>query len=444
MYFKKAVSSFVLLISLSGFTQDLDCELSLTPIEKHKDVILGSKNLTSWRSKINSDLERVLKKGQENIPEENRIMRKIDGGIDGQDVEFISGLPRNYKVIEAGDNVFRHYSPNNKAAIAQESVLRAGARPFILPVAAHLRKEYTDLTGVFVTRPNDDPARLWLGYTEKTPHVDFRLPSGTKLLDFGDGNLLIIGPPKLAAWINEMHKRYLEKKEYNSMYEFEIRQFESRGGEIRYPLVVPFFLIGEDKNEQAKKLTEVVTQNISALEENFSLSEEYSRWYFQRRIEPTLSKPSFETVEEPAVLYRGMYLSLEQIKKILLEGMKTSEVQWTTGDKNKEDKGISFSSSITEAASYIFHNAHKKFTDGKGVGVIFRVRKSKDYELLNDNKLNRTNTIFKKYQDVLPEEIDEIYLWGEYGPEKLTDAVIKSKQGKLNPQKNWVSGDFNR
>lgn len=426
------------------YSLGIDCDLATNPKENHREIILSRDHFANWSNDLDLLFNNLLEKNKIPVEEEKRILGRKDGGINGQDVEFISGLPKKFKFFEAGDTIFRRYSPNNKEISIKEGVIRSGARPFILPVAAHLRKEYSDLTGVFFTRPSDDPARLWLGYTKETPHIDFRLPPKTKILDFDDGNLLILGPPSIAAWIAKIYQQHSEGQKVSEMYDLAIKQFDSRGMGIRHPLVVPIFIAGDDKLKQIDNLSKNISQYETNLEKNFSLSEEYARWYFQRRIEPTLSKPNYQSINIPSVLYRGMFISLKQLKKILKEGMKTEDVEWTTGDKDNANAGISFSSNMTEASSYIFHNAHKKFNDGLGVGVIFRVRKGNDYELLDNEALNRTKTIYKKYNDISPDEIDEIYLWGEYGPQKISDAIQKIKVGKLNPQSSWAYDKMTR
>ena len=179
-----------------------------------------------------------------------------------------------------------------------------------------------------------------------------------------------------------------------------------------------------------------VTHELSVdLAKGYSLPSNYTTGYYARRIEPYLAKPTYAEVVHPQTLYRGMFLTPQELEKILTEGMKLDRVKWTAADG-----GISFSSNINEAATYIFQSAD---TRPSGIGVVFEVKTSPSMELVNDPILNSTRTIFKKHADVTKEEILNVYIWGQWGLENLKDIAEKMKNGKILPHETW-SGIFDQ
>jgi hypothetical protein len=167
------------------------------------------------------------------------------------------------------------------------------------------------------------------------------------------------------------------------------------------------------------------------LTNSYHLPPNYTSGYFARRIEPYLSKPHYTEIAQTEKLYRGMYLSLDQLETILKEGMQTEKVRWTAAGG-----GISFSSSATEASSYIFHAASNKKV---GFGVVFQVKMTKKMELADDPVLNSTRTIFKSQVDIPREEIQKVFIWGEYGLESLEEILGKLQKGKLKPHDSWTN-----
>jgi hypothetical protein len=188
-------------------------------------------------SKINREVDRL-----QAMIGKTKVRRKVQGGMHAADVEYIDGVPKNTKVIVVNSKmIFRHYSPDYAQAIVESKKLIAGPRPFILP-ESHLKQQFDDLTGVFMTRPEDDPHRLWLGYTRQTPHVDFKLPLGLKVLDLGDGNFLVPGAPKLMDWIVKEYERYRESGKIPSGMEDSFLLIDRRGG-AHPPLEIPIEIV---------------------------------------------------------------------------------------------------------------------------------------------------------------------------------------------------------
>ena len=170
------------------------------------------------------------------------------------------------------------------------------------------------------------------------------------------------------------------------------------------------------------------------LMKGYYLPPDYLADYYARRIEPRLDRPDYQSVLNPQVLYRGMYITPDQLEFILESGMALNQVKWTAAGG-----GISFSSNANEAASYIFQSGSDRKA---GVGVVFKVRMSSAMQLVNDPVLNRTRTIYKKQSNVLPGEILDIYIWGQYGLESFDEIIRKKSQNKIVPYSSWT-GVFN-
>jgi hypothetical protein len=167
----------------------------------------------------------------------------------------------------------------------------------------------------------------------------------------------------------------------------------------------------------------------------YFLPSDYLSAYFARRIEPKLDRPDYPSVANPQVLYRGMYITPDQLEFILEYGMALNQVKWTAAGG-----GISFSSNPNEAASYIFQSGNDRIN---GVGVVFKVRMSPAMQAVNDPVLNRTRTIYKKQSNVMPNEIVDVYLWGQYGLESLDEIQQKIAQNRITPHSAWT-GQFSQ
>jgi hypothetical protein len=124
-----------------------------------------------------------------------------------------------------------------------------------------------------------------------------------------------------------------------------------------------------------------------------------------------------------------MYLTPSAWVSVMKNGMKLSEVTWVAGGG-----GISFSSSIREASSYLFQSG-----SGEGLGVVFEVDAAPDFERLTNPTLNPTNTIYKLQKDLEPGRIRRVYLWGRWGLESLEEVIEKSTAGPFPAHKEWTS-----
>jgi len=83
---------------------------------------------------------------------------------------------------------------------------------------------------------------------------------------------------------------------------------------------------------------------------------------------------------------------------------------------------------------YIFQAGYKEH----GIGVVFKVRKTGEMQLLADATYNPTNTIFKSALDVPREDITGVYIMGRYGLEDITHIFQKAGSGMLKPHKEWT------
>ncbi|WP_424244696.1 hypothetical protein Dip510_001961 [Elusimicrobium posterum] len=174
---------------------------------------------------------------------------------------------------------------------------------------------------------------------------------------------------------------------------------------------------------------QIIEEYAPSINQYFTLKQGYVEWYYDNRILRYLSNPNYGESSETE-LYRGMMLTLDEIKYIMQHGLELKKTSWHTGSKGGAI--VSFSSSENEAKHYIFQSGCK---DG-GVGVMVTVKKTADYEALVDEELNRTKTIYHAYRDIPANEITGIYIWGEYGFMPLSEIKGKIDEGSLS--RKWI------
>jgi hypothetical protein len=399
----------------------LDCELLLIPPSQEREYLL--QNSTRLVGEINQSTLRLKK-----MIGQTKLRRTFSGGMHAADIEYYDGVPNWVKVITPHeDMVFRHYGPNSADKIIDSQKLIAGPRAYILP-DSHLKKQYDDLTGIFFTKPENNPHNLWLGFTTDTPHVDFTLPKGTMILDLGEGNYLIPGNPSYNKWIEEAYQKYKSDGIIPDGLADQFLLIDRRGGVLR-PLEFPIFL----KNKKHAQLITEVKKFRSEIEQGYQLPDHFTNAYFARRIEPYLQRPSYTpSANSDQFLFRGMFIELSDLEEILEKGMSINKAVWSAVG----GRGLYYTSSEQEAISYIFQNAGKKT---KGVGVVFKVKRTGDMNLMIDPQHNPTNTIFKSDLDLLPEQIENIYLYGQYGLEDIDSIFAKAKSNKIKPHTEWTN-----
>lgn len=167
----------------------------------------------------------------------------------------------------------------------------------------------------------------------------------------------------------------------------------------------------------------------------YALSDAFLEGYYLRRIYPYLSKPSFQA-DQSGHLYRGIYMTVDELAATLKDGFLTKMNTWSTGAR-KGERIVSFSTSTGEAMSYIFQTSGNH---PNGIGVVFEVdRDLAGLEYWEDPILNSTKTIYHCYKDVPASRIRNVYVYGEYGLESLVEILIKAQKGKVKSNQQWVS-----
>lgn len=154
----------------------------------------------------------------------------------------------------------------------------------------------------------------------------------------------------------------------------------------------------------------------------YHLPKNYVEGYYLRRIHPYLNKVSYVPDANKNVVYRGMYITVDELAAVLKNGLPV----------------VSFSSSSQEASAYVFHSASLD-KHPNGVGVVFKVKKTAKMELLENPTVNPTGTIYHSYKDVPPGDILEVYVVGQYGLEDLPSVFQQIKNGKELSNESWVN-----
>lgn len=167
----------------------------------------------------------------------------------------------------------------------------------------------------------------------------------------------------------------------------------------------------------------------------YALTDAFLEGYYLRRIYPYLSKPTYQA-DKSGHMYRGIYMTVDELASTLKTGFLTKMNTWSTGAKDGKQI-ISFSTSTGEAMSYIFQSSGNH---PNGIGVVFEVdRDIPGLEYWEDADLNSTKTIYHGYQDIPANRIRNVYVYGEYGLESLVEILIKAQKGQVRSNKQWVS-----
>ncbi len=167
------------------------------------------------------------------------------------------------------------------------------------------------------------------------------------------------------------------------------------------------------------------------VEKGYHLPENFISGYYQRRIFPYQAHPTY-TSSGDNHMYRGMYITVDELANILQNGFETKYNTWSAAG----GKGIYLSSSIREADDYIFQSVD--ITKKNAIGVVFQLENGEYAKEVVDPVLNSTETIYKSEGDVPSSKITDIYLRGEYGLERLADIIEKAQNGDVKSNK-WVN-----
>lgn len=174
---------------------------------------------------------------------------------------------------------------------------------------------------------------------------------------------------------------------------------------------------------------------------SYHLPENYIEGFYMRRIDPYRDRPQMiyhPDKNSDKVLYRGMNITPEELAAILKKGFSPKDSKWNIGT-DERGAAVSLSSSYNEASHYIFQSGYKK----DGIGVVFVVKRKPTMELGKDPTLNSTKTIYYSYVDIPAEDILDVHIHGEYGPESLNQIVEKINAGTTRPHTTWTD-QFNR
>ena len=211
---------------------------------------LGRVQPRDWASLTDEELANIersrtwTKSLLEKLELGEETFRSYKRGMDEQDLEFLTGLPNGVDVIRSEDlGLMTHYSPA-AVAIAESGALKTGDRPYI-NATEYLRKEYEDLTGVFLTLPDFDPSELWMNVNFDTPRVNVTLPPGLLVLKFKAGFYLIPGPAALRDWLRNAYAAYLETGEAPQYLIDRLQRLQHSGGP-QQPVEIPLSIESVD------------------------------------------------------------------------------------------------------------------------------------------------------------------------------------------------------
>ena len=199
--------------------------------------------------------------------------------------------------------------------------------------------------------------------------------------------------------------------------------------------VVPAERLSKETRRLNKPMArDLLLKNKAQVINGYALTDDFLEGYYLRRIYPYLSKPSFQA-DKSGHLYRGIYMTVDELAATLKDGFLTKMNTWSTGAK-KGQQMISFSTSTGEAMTYIFQTSGHH---PNGIGVVFEVDKDlPGLEYWNDPVLNSTKTIYHCYKDVPANRIRNVYIYGEFGLESLVEILIKAQKGQVKSNQDWV------
>jgi hypothetical protein len=92
-------------------------------------------------------------------------------------------------------------------------------------------KDFTDLTGVFLTTPDHKPNQVGLA-ANTTPefYIDLKLSSSVPLLELEEGILMIPLPHRTRDWVADYYRRYKSGEKLSKDDEAMCKRIEAKGG----------------------------------------------------------------------------------------------------------------------------------------------------------------------------------------------------------------------
>ena len=178
----------------------------------------------------------------------------VDGGMNGQDQYYYWGAPAPVRLIKpAQAGLMRHWTSNAQAdgaavvdLIVRSGLLKAGPRPYIVPVS-HRADYYSDLHGVFFTTPDFPAGQLWMGLTPDTDYVDFTVDQGMGALYLAPGNYLFPCPMKVQGWIADSYRKWKSTGVKPGGMDQVFAQIDREGG-LEEAIDIPVTVVRYQKN----------------------------------------------------------------------------------------------------------------------------------------------------------------------------------------------------
>ena len=110
-------------------------------------------------------------------------------GFDGELLLRYEGIPKGTRLINSGNEVYRHYSSQeNLESIRRENLLKSGRVPYAR-ISPGCKCYWDNLRGIFITRPEFKAADV--GVPASKYYIDFKLVENLPLVQIENKILLI-------------------------------------------------------------------------------------------------------------------------------------------------------------------------------------------------------------------------------------------------------------
>lgn len=169
-------------------------------------------------------------------------------GMDRPSMEewSIGGVPQNVKLVPTQGVRFRHYvnSRENLDKIVKDSSLLSAYVPYIQLEPGLRRRAFTDLTGVFLTKPGHTGRDVGVDDTRgRLSYVDIELDPKVPVLQLDEKIFVIPLPRRYPLWMEETYRRWKNGESVGREEEIYCKRMESEGG-IHPHLPVPIKIVG--------------------------------------------------------------------------------------------------------------------------------------------------------------------------------------------------------
>jgi len=216
------IGSFVDAVSIKG-GNDAGPQKSVFSPEIMKKACRENKKVFS-NAHTQELAQKLLEKKKDGVREE--ILQNTDKRMHSKFV----GIPDSVKLFDHSGVTFRHYfgSKEDKSRALSENSLVAGPVSYA-QVSSGIRKDFTDLVGIFLTMPDVEPG--YVGVSGHNSFVDLKLPEDTAILEIEPGKIYMIpGEPKRQGWIVENYKKFKKGEPVPSYMLEMLRGIDKKGG----------------------------------------------------------------------------------------------------------------------------------------------------------------------------------------------------------------------